>query len=258
MKDPMLYYEVHGARGPFLLLVHGLLSSRAQWIPNIKALTEFCRPVIIELLGHGRSPSPEDPEYYTPDHYAWEFERIREKLNIERWFVCGQSLGASLTLRYALYHPEHFIAQIFTNSRSALSEPSESRASTLLEQRIAREGRNIIDNFPLHPSRSGHLPADIKNALIEDVERIDITGFKNTLLYTLPQSSVRNLLNQTKIPTLMIVGRHDKAFSPLSEMAIQLLPELYVHIFDGGHAVNIDAAQEFNKTVKDFILKFDS
>ena len=256
MKDPMLYYEVHGTHGPFLLLVHGLLSSRAQWIPNLKVLTGFCRPVIIELLGHGRSPSPEDPECYTPDHYVREFECIREKLNTERWFVCGQSLGAALTLRYALYHMERLIAQVFTNSRSAFSERSEGRPGKLLEQQIASEGRKIIDNFPLHPSRSRHLPPDIKDALVQDVELIDITGFKNTLLYTLPQSSVRDMLSKSQVPTLMIVGRHDRAFLPLSEIAIKLIPELYVQVFDGGHAVNIDAALEFNKTIKDFILGF--
>ena len=36
--------------------------------------------------------------------------------------VCGQSLGATLTLRYALDHPERVLAQVFTNSTSALAD----------------------------------------------------------------------------------------------------------------------------------------
>ena len=257
MRDPILHYEVHGTHGPYLLLVHGLLSSRTQWTPNINELIGFCRPVVIELWGHGRSSSPENPECYTPDHYIREFERIREKLNVARWFVCGQSLGAALTLRYAIYRPEHFYAQIFTNSCSALSERSDGRALKLMEQRIADEGRKVIDNFPLHPSRSRHLPPDIKKALIRDVDLIDTTGFKNTLAYTIPRSSVRDILSKTQTPTLMIVGRFDRAFAPLSEIAKQLIPGLRVHVFDGGHAVNIDAAEKFNEAVKDFMLDFD-
>lgn len=256
MKAPMLHYEVHGIHGPYLLLVHGLLSSRTQWTPNLKELIGFCRPVVIELWGHGRSSSPENSESYTPDHYIREFERIREKLNIARWFVCGQSLGAALTLRYAIYHPEHFYAQIFTNSRSALSERSDGQGLKLIEQRIAAEGRKVIDNFPLHPSRSRHLAPDIKKALIRDVDLIDITGFKNTLLYTIPYSSVRDILSKIQVPTLMIVGRFDRAFAPLSEIAQQLIPGVQVQVFDGGHAVNLDAAEKFNETVKDFILEF--
>jgi pimeloyl-ACP methyl ester carboxylesterase len=237
--------------------VHGLLSSRAQWIPNLKSLSAFCRPVVVELLGHGRSPSPEDADCYTPDNYVREFECIREKLETDSWFVCGQSLGAALTLRYSLVHPEHFIAQVFTNSNSALSERSGGPRMKLLEDRIADEGRSFIDNFPLHPSRSRHLPPDIKKMLINDVNLINLTGFKYTLLYTLPNSSVRNKFGKIKIPTMMIVGRYDRTFFPLSEIATQLIPELRVEIFEGGHAVNIDAAEQFNRTIRDFIKGFD-
>ena len=38
MPKPILHYEVHGKDGPLLLLVHGLLSSRAQWLPNCPQL----------------------------------------------------------------------------------------------------------------------------------------------------------------------------------------------------------------------------
>lgn len=256
MTESNLYYEVHGDRGPFLLLVHGLLSSRAQWMPNVSFLSEFCRPVVVELWGHGRSPSPKDPQSYTPDHYSREFEKIRSIVDTERWYVCGQSLGAALTLRYARYHPERFTAQIFTNSRSALSETAEGRSMKMIEKRLETEGRNIIDNSPLNPSRSSRLPPDMKNALLSDIDLIDLEGYKNTLLYTIPQSSVRNILHQIKVPTLMIAGRYDRAFSDLQDIAIQSIPNLQVQIFEGGHAVNIDAADEFNLAVKAFITKF--
>lgn len=255
MQDPALHYHIHGTHGPFLLLVHGLMSSRAQWIPNVEALSRFCRPVVIELFGHGRSPSPEDPQYYTPDHYVSQFESIRNSLNIQRWFVCGQSLGAALTLRYSLHHPERFIAQIFTNSRSALSDESYEGMMEMLKQRLAEEGREIIDNFPLHPSRSRHMPPDIKKAMIKAVDLIDVNGFGNTLLYTVTRCSVRNMLTEIQVPTLMIVGRYDNAFSRLRNVAEQRIPQLETVVLDGGHAVNIDTADAFNAAVRDFITQ---
>ena len=86
------YYEVHDeGNGPFLMLVHGFLSSRAQWRPNLAGLTRFCRPVLIELLGHGRSPAPADSQAYTVDSYLAAFEDIRRQVGAERWLVCGQS-----------------------------------------------------------------------------------------------------------------------------------------------------------------------
>src|SRR5450759_2376488 len=121
-----LHVEVEpGGRGPHLLLVHGFLSSRAQWRPNLAALKRHVRPVIVELWGHGRSPVPEDPAAYRVASYIDAFDAIRRELGVDRWLVCGQSFGAGLTIRYAHSHPAHVIAQIFTNSVSALSAPGE-------------------------------------------------------------------------------------------------------------------------------------
>ena len=117
-----LHYDVHEGDGPFLLLVHGILSSRAQWQPNLPALARVTRPVVVELWGHGRSPTPEDASVYHPDAYVAAFDALRERLGASRWLVCGQSLGATLTLRYALDHPERVLTQVFTNSTSALAD----------------------------------------------------------------------------------------------------------------------------------------
>jgi hypothetical protein len=56
-----LYYDVHAGTGPYMLLVHGFLSSRSQWRLNLAALAGVVRPVVVELWGHGRSPAPTDP-----------------------------------------------------------------------------------------------------------------------------------------------------------------------------------------------------
>ena len=178
MKSDRLYYEVHGDKGPYILLVHGLLSSRAQWLPNLETLSTFCRPVVVELFGHGRSPSPSVHEFYLPENYAREFETIRKDLGIKKWFICGQSMGASLTLLYSIMYPESIIAQAFTNSRSALHDLSENKYNAIVAERLETDGRKVIDDFPMHPARSHRLPQDVKHALLEDINRMNLIGFK--------------------------------------------------------------------------------
>src|SRR3954453_2438210 len=102
MSDRRPYVEVHDGDGPPALLVHGMLSSRAQWLLNLDALRSVCTPVVLELWGHGRSPTPEDPGAYAPEAYGETFDAIRRDLGVDRWFLIGQSLGAALTMRYAL------------------------------------------------------------------------------------------------------------------------------------------------------------
>ena len=113
------YYDVHPGKGPYALFVHGFLSSRAQWLPNLDRLSTVCRPVVVELFGHGRSTAPTEPEGYSPDKYLLAFEEIRANLGANHWFVIGQSLGAGLTLRYALQHPARVVAHVLTNSSTA-------------------------------------------------------------------------------------------------------------------------------------------
>ena len=252
-----LYHEVHEGTGPYLLLVHGMLSSRAQWILNVEALAAVSRPVIVELFGHGRSPTPEDSECYMPDHYVAEFEALRNSLSAETWFICGQSLGAALTLRYSLAHPNRIVGQVFTNSNSALADSEwAARVLPLMEaqsRRLERDGREALDGHPLNPGRGGRLPSEAREALVADYALHTVRGVANTGLYTVPQSSVRERARDISIPTLLTVGRHEKGFSEARSYAERVIPGIEVADLDAGHAVNVEAADEFNRAVTDFI-----
>ena len=255
----LLHYEVHGERGPYVLLVHGFLSSRAQWMPNIDALSAFARPVVVELFGHGRSPSPQGPPPYTLAGYVEQFEHIREAVGAERWLVVGQSLGAALTLRYALDRPGSVLAHVFTNSNSALAEegwaervrpPMEAQA-----RRLEVDGRRVLDDHPLNPARGARLPADVRAAFIEDSGLLSLRGVANTGLHTVPDSSSRGRVTENHVPTLLVVGEREERFTGHRRYAEARMPSLAVVGLDAGHAVNIEAADAFNAAVADFCAK---
>ncbi len=251
-----LHYEVHGSRGPHVLLVHGMLSSRAQWAPNLAALTPFARPVVVELLGHGRSPAPADPRLYSPESYCREFERIREALGAARWFVVGQSLGAALTLRYALDHPSRVVAQVFTNSNSAFAEPewgpSLRPAMEALGAELAREGRGALERMAIHP-KHGRLPRELQAPLVADAELHSPQGVGLTALHTVTTSSVRAQIHANTVPSLLVVGERESRFAAHCEFAEKAMPQLRVVRLPAGHAVNLHCADAFNRAVVDFL-----
>ncbi len=251
-----LYYETRGTQGPYVLLVHGFLSSRAQWLPNLQALTRYCRPVIVELYGHGRSPAPADPASYTPQHYVDEFEKIRAAVGCERWFLCGQSLGAALTLRYAFDHPDRVLAHVFTNSNSALAEQDwGERVRPAMEAQargLRAQGRDALAQHPLNPARARRLPPAAKNALAEDCNLHDLQGIAYTGLYTIPESSVRERIHENDAPALLVVGEREERFVSHRRFAEENMPRLQVTGLDAGHAINLEAADEFNDAVATF------
>ena len=251
------YWEIYDGNGPYLLLVHGILSSRGQWLPNLKELSKVTTPVLVELFGHGRSPSPESTEAYHPEAYVKAFEQIRRQLNAAKWFICGQSLGASLTLRYALRHPDRISAQIFTNTVAGLAEKKSLVNSQI--QTYAKEllngGHKMLESLPMHPIHARFLREDVKTALIEDCAMADLPGIANTMQYTMPEVSVREEIHHNKVPSLLTCGRWEKRFSIFRDFARDHMPLLDITDLDAGHAVNVGAAEQFNATVIDFIGK---
>ena len=250
-------WEVHPGSGPFLLLVHGFLSSRAQWAPNLEPLGEVCRPVTLELWGHGRSPTPEDEDAYTPAGYVDAMETVRNALGAESWFVCGYSLGGALTIRYALTHPERVAGHVFTNSMSAFADAALVREWSESGQQsgdaIEAGGMGAIERIPVHPKHARRLPADVREALLRDTALLDPAGVANTIRHTTPGASVRDDVDANRVPALLACGRFEKRFAPHRRFAESRMPLLRVVDHDAGHGVNMQDADPFNRTVAEFI-----
>ena len=250
------YVETHGNEAlPSLLLVHGFLSSRAQWRANLDGLSRFCRPVIMELWGHGRSPTPEEPEPYRVHSYIEAFEQIRRELGVKRWWLCGQSFGAGLTLRYALTHPESIKGQIFTNSISGLSAPRGSDAQRETSAKaIEQGGAAAIEAFPFHPRHAERLAPEVKDEMLADARLITPKAVANAIRYTVPELSAIEDISRTRIPTLLVNGIWDKGFQPLRRLASERFPAMRVADLEGGHAINAELPERFNEEVRRFMV----
>lgn len=254
-----LHVDVHPGAGQPLLLVHGICSSRAQWRPNLSALAEVCTPVVVELLGHGRSQSPEDPDDYRVEAYVERFEAIRASLGAERWAVCGQSFGAGLTLSYALAYPDRVSAQVFTNSASALGPRRDVVSDEERDRRIAAfeaRGRPALEAMPFYPRRTGRLAPEVEDELVRDAELISMAGMARSMGATGPGVSVLDRLGDFTTPTLLVNGRREQRFQPLRDAAVRTLPGLEVVDLEGGHPVNLDCASGFNDAVGSFLARY--
>lgn len=250
-----MHVEIHAdGRTPHLLLVHGICSSRAQWRPNLAALAEVCTPVVVELLGHGRSESPSDPNPYRLDAYIERFEAIRQSLGAERWAICGQSFGAGLTLNYALAHPDRISAQIFTNSASAIG-PRRPAAPDLASAIAAFEarGRAALEAMAFYPRRTGRLAPEVEDELVRDAELISLSAMARSLMVTFPALSVADRFAEIATPSLLVNGRREKSFQPLRDQAARAIRGLEVVDLEGGHPINLDQPVGFNAAVASFL-----
>lgn len=250
-------WQVHDGTGPYLLLVHGFLSSRSQWLLNLEALAKGCRPVTMELFGHNNSPSPADEHCFRPKYYVECFEAIREKLGVERWFVLGYSLGAGLTLRYAFDHPQRIQGHLFTNSTSGLADADRQakfrESAATAADKIREGGQAAMERIPVHPRHGWRLPKLVYDALVADARSHDPDGIANTIGVTNPETSMRARLAENTRPACMIWGTRENRFRQLAIYAQSHMPDLSTVRLDAGHGMNMEAPEAFNAAVLDFI-----
>ena len=240
-----------------MLFVHGFLSSRAQWRANLRPLGAVCRPVVAELWGHGRSPPGASPHDYSAAGYLDQFEAIRACLGAQRWHLCGQSLGASLTLRYSLAFPERVVAQVFTNSNSAFATAGiiaeRRRLATAAIADVEARGLAAVEDLPVHPRRARRLPPGLHEEMVADARRIAPRAVADSYRHLNVDVSVREAARSISVPTLMVCGRYEKRFAPHRDYAEAHVPGLRIVDLPAGHAVNAERAEEFNEAVAGFL-----
>ncbi len=100
--------------GPPLVLLHGIGSRAASWLPVAPMLGERFHLYAPDLRGHGESDKP-DRGYGIPD-YAADLAALLDTLGLERPLVLGHSLGSLVALEWAASHPERA-------ARIALEDP---------------------------------------------------------------------------------------------------------------------------------------
>jgi pimeloyl-ACP methyl ester carboxylesterase len=97
-----LYYEIHGAGEP-LILLHGGLGSTGTLDAIMPALSHNRRVIAVDLQAHGRTADIDRPLSF--EAMADDMAGLIKHLGIGKADVMGYSLGGGVALRTAIQHP---------------------------------------------------------------------------------------------------------------------------------------------------------
>ena len=100
--DLNMYYEVHGA-GPPLVLVHGAYLTADTFGALLPGLAALRQVIVPEMQGHGRTADADRPITY--EQMADDVAGLIGQLGLERPDVVGYSMGAGVTLQLGMRHP---------------------------------------------------------------------------------------------------------------------------------------------------------
>lgn len=257
-----LNVEQAGA-GPPLVLLHGFTGSAAGWAEHAAAFAESHATVAVDLLGHGLSDAPDNPNRYGIGYAAEDVLSVLDALGIRRTGLLGYSMGGRVAISLAIVAPERLSALILESASPGIRDAGARRERAAQDAELAAAiERDGVEPFV---DRWERLPLFASQAALSDEARRDLralrlrnnpTGLANSLrgLGQGVQMPTHEYLQQIRVPTLLIAGGLDPAYCALGEEMRDLIPRAKLEVVPGaGHAVHLEQPERFRALVLEFL-----
>lgn len=99
-----LHSVTSGEAGPRVAFCHGLFGQGRNWTQIAKGLSDVCRPTLLDMPNHGRSPWIDHFDYLESARIV--ADNLRAIDPDEPWIVIGHSMGGKIAMLLALTEPE--------------------------------------------------------------------------------------------------------------------------------------------------------
>lgn len=246
-----------------LVLLHGFTGSAVGWGKLLENLAlPGIQVIAIDMLGHGQSDAPQDPQRYTMEHCQTDLLAVLGKLGVSNGdaILLGYSMGGRVALSSAF--SGFFRALILESASPGLADPIEREQRRISDMQLAtkieRDGVASFvehwENLPLFASQSS-LPDKDRQELHTQRLNNRTLGLANSLrgLGTGTQPALHDRLATLDIPILLIAGELDSKFCEIARSMDHQFPQSQLHIVPGvGHTVHLEQPEIFVSLVTQF------
>jgi pimeloyl-ACP methyl ester carboxylesterase len=239
--------------GTPIVLVHGLGSTAAHWLPTARLLARNHRVTLVDLPGHGDSPMPEP---FSLEQGVAALDGALADLGPEPVILVGHSIGGLVAAAEALEHPERVRGlvlietalrpQVEPEQRGALLEALDRDYPSLLRAAYMDFGRDSLQGEQLLAEVAALDPAIVKRWI--------------RLAWTCDLSAqIKKLLP----PMLAVVAPrtwpHDESWETTAKaIGLDGVPHLRVSRIEGcGHFIMLDRPEELAAIIARFAANPD-
>jgi pimeloyl-ACP methyl ester carboxylesterase len=190
--DLDLYYEIHGAGRPTLLL-HGAFMTIDLMGPLLPGLAQSRQVIAVEQQGHGHTADTDRPLTY--EQMADDTAAVIDHLDLGEADVVGFSMGGGVALQLAIRHPA-LVRRLVVASATYRSDGMPAAALEMFPA-ITPE---LFAGSPIEEAylRTAPNPDDFPR-LVEKMKQLDTTPF------AWPAEDIRAIA----APTLIVLGDSD-------------------------------------------------
>lgn len=164
----MMYYEVHGAGGTPLLLLHGgLFNIDLQFGPLVRGFADSRQVIAVDFQAHGHTGDIDRP--LTTANLESDVVGLLRYLNVERGDVFGYSIGGAVATELAVRHPQ-LVRKIVVSSSSFSREGDRSENEAAIDEITV----DMIAGTPMEQEYLAKSPnPDRLQALLDKLGRFD-------------------------------------------------------------------------------------
>ena len=202
-----LFYKVDDFTDPWttpetVVLHHGMAKNHKLWFAWVPAIARHYRVVRLDMRGMGQSSVPQPGYPWSVDNFANDLLGFLDKLGLEKVHLIGETVGGSISMRFATLHQERLLSlTVCTSPTNFLDGHHEASAELIDREGVAAWVESTITRR-LDPDIVD--PAYIRwyASQMAATQAHVVSGFQRSA----PGGDLRPLLNQVKTPVLVLAA----------------------------------------------------
>ncbi len=271
--DCKLYCEVEGDGIPLVLINGGPGGTHHCFHPWFSEMKDACKIVYYDQRGCGQSDFNKE-DGYTFKQAVEDLDKLREKLGIEKWIVCGYSYGGALAQFYTALHPDNVLGMTLIGASPVLNDErfngtrqydyiSGDEAKKIDEiNELYSKGELTMTQRLYNKELNGdwkrqnfYKPTKEEILRVAYYEWVNDKGFNSTVNRSMVAYNFRHVFDNCPIPTLLCEGEWDLTWNENKKLVLkENHPNARFVVFKkAGHTIFSEETELFFSTLKEFV-----
>lgn len=266
----LIHHTIVGHHGEWLVFIHGLTCDQSDWQPQVDALSNSYRCLLIDSRGHGKSSQMPPPYNIQTD--AQDLARLLDHLGIVNAVLIGHSRGVRVGSATATLAPHTTGGLVFVDgSQQGRGNPDAER-KRVFDMIEAAESVDVFLNemftamFPIGTpavrqqaitDRAASMPNARYLELMGDMVRWDASSMEDTFAgLNVPVGVIQGTtINEKRERRALQAGE----MTPFMEMIRENIADaIFESVPDVGHFTNLDAPEPVIRMIQTIAGKLPS
>jgi len=253
VPNGQIHYELRGPGNlPVLVFSNSLGTTLEMWDSQLGDFTKHFRVLRYDTRGHGRSQVV--PGDYTIAGLADDVIQLLDHLQLPRVFFCGLSMGGAIGIYLGAHASQRFEKLVLCNTAAKFGTPEtwNTRIQAVQSGGMKAVASSVIERWYTESFRSAHtLEVEVTRTMLENANP---RGYLSCCA-AVRDADARSFLGDVNVSSLVLTGAYDPVTPPTDAQFLvsQIPASRYVEV-PAAHLSNVEARDEFNRQVLDFLL----